>query len=72
MSYGRASSDDKLDPAVIQALAKITGLDVSMPEAEVLTALLLNQMAAIQSLDAFDLRDTVPAPVFRLEGASHD
>lgn len=67
MSYGRASSDDKLDPAVIEALASKMGLDVSAPEAEVLTALLMNQLAAAKSFDSFDLQDIVPAPVFRLE-----
>ena len=72
MQYGRASSDDVLEPAVVQALARKMGLDVSEAEAEVLTMLLMNQMAAFQSFDAFDLQDIVPAPIFRLEGAGND
>lgn len=67
MSYGRASSDETLDPAVIQALAQKMGLDVSEQDAEVLTALLMNQLAAAQSFDRFDLQDIVPATIFRLE-----
>ena len=72
MSYGRASSDEVLDPAVIEALANKMGLDVSTQEAEVLTALLMNQLAAVESFSAFDLQDMVPATVFRLKGAGDD
>ena len=72
MSYGRASSDEVLDPAVVQAMAVKMGLDVSGEEAEILTALLMNQLAAFQSFDAFDLQDVVPAPIFRLGGAGND
>ena len=72
MQYGRASSDEVLEPAVVHALARKMGLDVSEDEAEILTMLLMNQMAAIESLDNFDLQDTVPAPIFRLEGAGDD
>lgn len=66
MGYGRASSDEVLDSAVIEALAKKMGLDVSAQEAETLTALLMNQLAAVESFNAFDLQDIVPAPIFRL------
>lgn len=69
MSYGRASSDDVLDAAVIEALATKMGLDIAPAEAEVLTALLMNQLAAVESFNAFDLQDIVPAPIFRLSGA---
>lgn len=69
MSYGRASSDEVLDAAVIQALANKMGLDVSAAEAEVLTALLMNQLAAVESFNAYDLQDVVPAPIFRLSRA---
>ncbi len=69
MSYGRASSDEVLEPEVIRALANKIGLDVSLAEAEILTSLLMNQMAAVQSFDVFDLQDIVPAPIFSLEGA---
>ena len=37
MSYGRASSDEVLDPQVVRALANKMGLDVSEADAEVLT-----------------------------------
>ncbi len=66
MAYGRASSDEVLEPDVILALANKMGLPVSQEEAEMLTALLMNQLAAVDSFDAFDLQDIVPAPIFRL------
>ena len=72
MGYGRASSDEVLDSDVVQALAKKMGLAVSPEEAEILTALLMNQMAAFQSFDSVDLGDVVPAPIFRAEGASDE
>ncbi len=72
MSYGRASSDEVLEPEVVRALAKKMGLEVSPQEAEVLTALLMNQMAAFQSFDSFDLQDAVPALIFRAGGASDE
>ena len=72
MGYGRASSDDVLDSNVVRALANKMGLAVSPEEAEILTALLMNQMAAFQSFDSVDLGDVVPAPIFRAEGASDE
>lgn len=72
MSYGRASSDDALEPEVIRALANKMGLDVSPEEAEILTSLLMDQLAAAQSFDVFDLQDVVPATVFDVEGARHE
>ena len=72
MKYGRASSEEVLEPAVVHALAKKMGLEVSEEEAELLTVLLMNQLAAFQSFDAYDLQDIVPAPIFRLEGAGND
>ena len=70
MSYGRAKSEEVLEAEVVLALANKMGLDVSPAEAEILTALLMNQLAAFESFDSFDLQDIVPAPIFRLEGAS--
>ena len=72
MSYGRASSDDALGPEIIRALANKMGLDVSLEEAEILTSLLMDQLAAAQSFDVFDLQDVVPATVFDVEGAWHE
>ena len=72
MGYGRASSDDVLDSNVVRALANKMGLAVSPEEAEILTALLMNQMAAFQSFDSVDLGDVVPAPIFRADGASDE
>lgn len=71
MGYGRASSEETLDPAVVRGLAQKMGLEVSAEEAEVLTALLMNQLAAAESFNKFDLQDMVPAPIFRLEGERH-
>ncbi len=72
MGYGRASSDEVLESNVVQALANKMGLEVSPEEAEVLTALLMNQMAAFQSFDAFDLQDVVPATLFHAKGAGNE
>lgn len=66
MGYGRASSDEVLEPDLILALANKMGLPVSREEGEMLAALLMNQLAAVDSFDAFDLQDIVPAPIFRL------
>ena len=59
MGYGRASSDKVLEPDVILALANKMGLPVSQEEAEMLSALLMNQLAAVDSFNAFDLQDIV-------------
>ncbi len=67
MGYGRASSDEVLEPDIILALTKKMGLSISQEEAEMLTTLLMNQLAAVDSFDAFDLQDIVPAPIFRLD-----
>ena len=72
MSYGRASSDEVLEPDVILALANKMGLSISQEEAEMLTPLLMNQLAAVDSFDAFDLQDIVPAPIFRLDRVDTD
>ena len=72
MGYGRAISDEVLAPDVILAMTKKMGLSISGEEAEMLTALLMNQLAAVDSFDAFDLQDIVPAPIFRLKGAGDD
>ncbi|MCY3915371.1 MAG: hypothetical protein OXG49_05095 [Chloroflexi bacterium] len=72
MGYGRASSDEVLEPGIVLALANKMGLSISPEDAETLTALLMNQLAAVDSFDAFDLQDIVPAPVFRLEGKRDD
>ncbi len=72
MGYGRASSDEVLDSNVVRALANKMGLAVSPEEAEILTAMLMNQMAAFQSFDSVDLQDVVPAPIFRADGASDE
>ena len=66
MGYGRASSDETLEPDIVLALANKMGLSISQEEAETLTALLMNQLAAVDSFNAFDLQDVVPAPIFRL------
>ena len=72
MSYGRARADAALDSQVVTALAAQRGLHVSPEEAQMLTALLANQGAAQEALDAFDLRDIVPAITFSLEDARDD
>ena len=68
MSYGRASSDEELNPQVIEALANKMGLDVSSDEAKILTTLFLNQLAALNSFDTVDLQDVAPATIFSANG----
>lgn len=68
MGYGRATSNETLEPHIIEALARKMGLDVSAEEAVVLTTLFLNQLAVIDSFEAFDFQDTVPAVLFSVEG----
>lgn len=68
MSYGRASSSDELDPKVVEALANKMGLNVSSEEAVVLTTLFLNQLAALDSFEAFDLQNIAPATIFSARG----
>lgn len=70
MSYGRTTSDQKFDPQVVQALAQLLGLDVSLEEAQALTAGLLNQLAAKKSFERFDLKDIVP--VLRMDARWHE
>ena len=66
MSYGRATSTQELDAKVVEALAQLLGLDVSSEESKALTIAYLNQLAAMESIERFDLHDTVP--ILKMEG----
>ena len=65
MTYGRATSTQELDPEVLRTIANRLGLDVSPDEAKALVTAYLNQLAAMDSMERFDLHDTVP--VFKVE-----
>lgn len=60
MSYGRATSSEELDPRVVQVLAKTLGFHVAPEELEALTTAMLNQFAAMESMQRFDLQEIVP------------
>lgn len=70
MGYGRATSTEKLDPKVVQALAQRLGLKLSSEELKALTASLSNQLAAIKAIERFDLKHTVP--VLRMDARWHE
>ena len=65
MSYGKSTSAQELDPKVVEALTQILGLDVSPEEVKALTTAYLNQLAAIDSIERFDLHDI--APILKME-----
>ena len=66
MSYGRATSSKELEPEVVQALARILEFDISDEEARALTTAVLNQFAAMQSMERFDLQEIVP--ILKMQG----
>ncbi len=70
MSYGRAASKQELDPKVVRALARLLTLDLSPEELRALTTAFLNQLAAMESVERFDLKDTVP--ILKMDARWHE
>ena len=70
MTYGRATSKQELDPEAVRMIAERLGLDVSSEEAKALTTAYLNQLAAMDSIERFDLHDVVP--VFKVQAKWDD
>jgi hypothetical protein len=61
MGYVRPTSAEDIDPATIEAIARLLGLNVQPPEMTTLAALVRDQLASIQSLEELDLTDIMPA-----------
>jgi len=61
MGYVKPTSAEDIDPATIEAIARLLGLNVSPLETTTLAALVRDQLASIQSLEELDLTDIMPA-----------
>jgi hypothetical protein len=61
MGYVKPTPAEDIDPATIEAIARLLGLNVSPLETTTLAALVRDQLASIQSLEELDLTDIMPA-----------
>jgi hypothetical protein len=61
MGYVKPTSAEDIDPATIEALGRLLGLNVPPLETTALAALVRDQLASIQSLEELDLTDIMPA-----------
>ena len=61
MGYVRPTSAEDIDPATIEAIARLLGLNVPPLETTTLAALVRDQLASIQSLEELDLTEIMPA-----------
>jgi len=61
MGYVKPTSAEDIDPATIEVIARLLGLNVSPLETTTLAALVRDQLASIQSLEELDLTDIMPA-----------
>lgn len=64
MGYVKFSDAAEINPAVIQALAELLGLDVPEIEVPALGDAVRGQLASVKSLDELDLTDIMPAVEF--------
>lgn len=64
MGYVKFSDAAEIDPAIIEALAVLLGLDVPEVEAPALGDAVRGQLASVRSLDELDLTDIMPAVEF--------
>ena len=64
MGYVKFSDAPEIDPAIIEALAVLLGLAVPADEVPVLSDAVRGQLASVQSLEALDLTDVMPAVEF--------
>ena len=64
MGYVKPTSAEDIDPATIEAIARLLGLNVSPLETTTLAASVRDQLASIQSLEELDLTDIMPALEF--------
>lgn len=64
MGYVKFSDAAEIDPAIIEALAVLLGLDVPEVEAPALGDAVRGQLSSVRSLDELDLTDIMPAVEF--------
>ena len=64
MGYVKPTSAEDIDPATIEAMARLLGLTVSPLEIPVLSASVRDQLASIECLEELDLTDVMPALEF--------
>ena len=70
MSYVRRIANQQLEPKIVQTLAQLVGLKLSGEEAQAITPLLLSQLAAMKSVERFDLKDAVP--ILKMDARWHE
>jgi hypothetical protein len=61
LGYVKPTSAEDIDPATIEAMARLFGLTVPPLETTMLGASVRDQLASIQPLDELDLTDVMPA-----------
>jgi hypothetical protein len=61
LGYVKPTSAEDIDPATIEAMARLLGLTVPSSETAKLGASVRDQLASIQSLEELDLTDVMPA-----------
>jgi hypothetical protein len=64
MGYVKPTSAEDIDPAMIDAMARLLGLAVPPTETTPLADSVRDQLASIQSLEELDLTDIMPALEF--------
>jgi hypothetical protein len=61
MGYVKPTSAEDIDPATIEAMARLLGLTVPPLDTSLLSASVRDQLASIQTLEELDLTDVMPA-----------
>jgi hypothetical protein len=61
MGYVKPTSAEDIDPATIETIARLLGLNVPPLETTTLAASVRDQLASIRSLEELDLTDVMPA-----------
>ncbi len=64
MGYVKPTSAQDIEPATIETLARLLGVQVSPEDAATVAANVRDQLASIQSLEDLDLTDIAPTLEF--------
>ena len=64
MGYVKFSDAPDIDPAIVEALAVLLGLDVPAEQIPELSDAVRGQLASVRSLEELDLTDVMPALEF--------
>ena len=64
MGYVKSTSAEAIEPATIEAMARLLGLAVPPAEITTLAASVRDQLASIASLEELDLTDIMPTLEF--------